>query len=301
MAKKQVYTLANMSGSCGKTTTATTIGTDLAARGVRVRIIDFDPQGNASTLLGYPEHSATSIADVCRQQASIDEVERPARLLSYVDEETAQPVYTDDPDDIIPNLTIVPSSYGALTQLQVELSAITGGVLRLREALQDAEPVDVTFIDAPGNNSTLVQAAILASSVYEDDDPAANWGVITCTKPAGKENEGIEKLVRLLMDIKRVYRIDIPLRAIVPTIVSSRALSHLNGLEFLKEAFGGIVTPSVRASTIVDEAYTNYTPLAYYGYRAKDLVEDYRKVVEHMEEIGVFQKVGASQPATIDV
>jgi chromosome partitioning protein len=47
-----VITLLNEKGGVGKTTLATHIGAGLAVRGLRVIIIDADPQGHATVSLG---------------------------------------------------------------------------------------------------------------------------------------------------------------------------------------------------------------------------------------------------------
>lgn len=279
------YTVANLSGSVGKTTTVVTVAVQLAAQGLRVRVIDLDPQANASTWLGYPAIGGKTIADVLRLDATINDIERPARIIrGYTDD--GDPLY--QPEHIIDNLTVVPAARATLDKLMVELPAVVGGVMRLRDSLEDAAPVDVTLIDSPGSNSALVTAALIASSVDEDGAPGS-WGLITCTKPAGKESEGIQSLLRELAILKKTFRIDIPLLAIVPCVVPSSGAVYREQMEYLQEGFGAKVTPSIRRSAIVDEAYTNYMPVPLYGYRARDVNGDYERVLAHLRSLGLFR------------
>ncbi|MEN6300649.1 MAG: AAA family ATPase, partial [Anaerolineaceae bacterium] len=53
----RVYTLVNQKGGVGKTTTAINLGAYLARFGMRVLLIDLDPQANATSCLKIDKHT----------------------------------------------------------------------------------------------------------------------------------------------------------------------------------------------------------------------------------------------------
>src|SRR6202171_2830196 len=110
----RILALANQKGGVGKTTTAINLGTALAAIGERVLIIDFDPQGNASTGLGIERKSGRrSPYDVMIGSTPL----RDAIL------ETA-----------VPRLHIAPSTMD-LSGLELEIGSTRDRAFRLRDAI----------------------------------------------------------------------------------------------------------------------------------------------------------------------
>ncbi len=279
-----IYTTANLAGSAGKTTTAVSLAVLLASGGVRVRLIDVDPQANASRWTGYANPvDQPTVADILAGTAELCDTERPARVPASINED-GTPEF--DEDSIIENLSVVPAIRQSLDEFVARLPVIRGGVTRLRRAVAAAPAVDITIIDAPGSSNALTLSAILATQAFPDQQDHS--GVITCTLPQPKEIEGIEDLQDEIAAINEERNVHAALRGIVIcNVPANRGRLYSENIDDLTDGFGDLVAPSVRQSIHVPEAYGIYMPVPLYP-RARKITAAYADVLDHFIKIGLF-------------
>ena len=149
-AKLRIITVVNQKGGVGKTTTTVNLAAALAMGGLRVLVIDLDPQGNASTALG------------------VEHVENPGIYETLMGELTMAACVQRVKG--FPSLECI-SSNTSLAQAEIELVPMVAREMRLKEAIEElvtersltGEALDYIFIDCPPSLGLLTINALTAA------------------------------------------------------------------------------------------------------------------------------------------
>lgn len=149
-ASLRIITVANQKGGVGKTTTTVNLAAALSMGGLRVAVIDLDPQGNASTALGVEHLENAGIYEVLMGDLTMSQAIQKVKGF--------------------PSLECVSSST-SLAQAEIELVPMVAREMRLKDAIDElatarmlaGDSLDYIFIDCPPSLGLLTINALTAA------------------------------------------------------------------------------------------------------------------------------------------
>lgn len=149
-ASLRIITVANQKGGVGKTTTTVNLAAALSMGGLRVAVIDLDPQGNASTALGVEHLENAGVYEVLMGDLTMSQAIQKVKGF--------------------PSLECVSSST-SLAQTEIELVPMVAREMRLKDAIDElatarmlaGDPLDYIFIDCPPSLGLLTINALTAA------------------------------------------------------------------------------------------------------------------------------------------
>lgn len=235
----KVIAVANQKGGVGKTTTAVNLAACLAKQGRKVLLIDSDPQGNATSGLGFDKRDVRK----CIYDAIINDVPMADTLKHTAYE----------------NLDIIPATI-QLAGAEIELVSLMNREGRLKNSLERIKhDYDYVIIDCPPSLGLLTINALTAAS-----------SVMIPVQCEFYALEGITMLMNTIQLVQRNLNPALKLEGVVMTMFDSRTNLAQDVVEEVKKYFKTkmyktIVPRNVRLS----EAPSHGMPVIDYDSKSK--------------------------------
>ena len=250
-----VISVTNQKGGVGKTTSAVNIAYYLAKMGKKTLLVDFDPQGNASSGLGIDKQLLEgTMTDVILETKTLSQIIIP----------------TDHK-----NLFLAPAT-SHLANTEVELAQANRRFTRLKNAIDNTPNYDFVIIDSPPSLSLLTVNGLIAARYVLLPVQAEFYAL-----------EGLGQLLETMKLIRKSMNPTLDLIGVLPTMVDGRTTLSGQVHEEIKKHFPGKVFKTVIPRNIrLAEAPSHGLPVGAYDRFSKG-ARAYKAVTkEVIERVG---------------
>ncbi|MDO4684294.1 MAG: ParA family protein [Candidatus Saccharibacteria bacterium] len=250
-----VISVTNQKGGVGKTTSAVNIAYYLAKMGKKVLLVDFDPQGNATSGLGVDKESLTAtMSDVMLEKKQLKDV-------------IIRTEYE--------NLWLAPTT-PHLANTEAELAQANRRFGRLRTAIEQAPEFDIVIIDSPPSLSLLTVNGLIAARYVLLPVQAEFYAL-----------EGLGQLLETMKLVRKNMNPVLDLLGVLPTMVDSRTSLSQQVHEEIKKHFPGkVFKQTIPRNIRLAEAPSHGVPIGEYDKWSKG-ARAYKAVAkEVLERVG---------------
>jgi chromosome partitioning protein len=253
----RVIAIANQKGGSAKTTTAVSMAAVMAERGLRVLLVDLDPQASASSWLGVPD----------REDGLQRIFTRKARIADFVR------------DTSIARLSVLSSSPW-LAVADRAMAGEPGAELAFAKAIQSMPASwDYVLIDCPPALGFLCVSAM-----------AASGALLVPVEASSMALAGVARLQETVDLVKERLNPSLELRYVLACRVDNRTNLSRDVLEALSAKFGKrLLKTGIRDSVRVREAWSYQEPITTYAPTCS-AAEDYRAATAELLAIDKHSK-----------
>lgn len=235
----KIIAMANQKGGVGKTTSAVNVAAWIGLFGIKVLLVDIDPQGNTTSGLGVNKR----------------EVKKSTYELLIGDAKVQDVVVKSD----FQNVDVLPSNID-LAAAEIELVDLENRANRLKNALISIKPnYDFIFIDCPPSLGLITLNALTACDTLIVPIQCEYYAL-----------EGLSQLMSTVRSVKRLYNPQIEIEGVLLTMYDARLNLTIQVVEEVKKYFPQKVYKSVIPRNVrLSEAPSFGQPVVYFDRTSK--------------------------------